>query len=242
MARLAPHLRGHLFLFDAKPTPAFDPSSGARLLWIFLFLEGFLGPRLWILRPLGMPGPPFWVRVPLLLGLALLLVRYFARLEPSQLGLRPWRRWTTTEKSYFLQVLLLANVVFLLLFAGRIRAIVDRPSWPSAAIALPVYLVWGFYQELMYRGILQRVLVTRWGPLPGILVSNLVYTFGPLHFYHFTGKTIPQALPMFAGIFAIGLFFAVLMWRSGNLWMVGIFHGLGDGYITGLAEIGFRGR
>ena len=38
---------------------------------------------------------------------------------------------------------------------------------------------------------------------------------------------------MFTGIFAIGLFFGVLFQRSGNLWMVGIFHGLGDFYIVG---------
>ena len=41
---------------------------------------------------------------------------------------------------------------------------------------------------------------------------------------------------MFAGIFAIGLFFAVLFLKSGNLWMVGIFHGLGDSYIVGLSN------
>jgi len=40
--------------------------------------------------------------------------------------------------------------------------------------------------------------------------------------------------PMFAGIFTIGLFFAVLFLRAGNLWMVGIFHGLGDSYVVGL--------
>src|SRR6266567_8443087 len=69
------------------------------------------------------------------------------------------------------------------------------------------------------------------GPLRGILVSNSLYTFGPLHFYHFS-HTHP-ALPMFAGIFAIGLFFGVLFRRSGNLWMVAIFHGIGNSYIEG---------
>jgi membrane protease YdiL (CAAX protease family) len=47
------------------------------------------------------------------------------------------------------------------------------------------YLLWGFYQEVMYRGILQTELVRRWGPLWGILVSNSLFTFGPLHFYRF---------------------------------------------------------
>jgi membrane protease YdiL (CAAX protease family) len=39
---------------------------------------------------------------------------------------------------------------------------------------------------------------------------------------------------MFLTIFAIGLFFGALFQRSGNLWIVGIFHALGDCYITGL--------
>ena len=71
----------------------------------------------------------------------------------------------------------------------------------------------------------------RWGAPLGILLSNNLYTLGPLHFYHFSG-TAP-ALPMFAAIFAIGLFFALLFKRSGNLWMVAIFHGIGNAYIVG---------
>ena len=41
------------------------------------------------------------------------------------------------------------------------------------------------------------------------------------------------ATPLFAAIFATGLFFAVLFQRSGNLWMVGIIHGIGNSYIDG---------
>ena len=94
--------------------------------------------------------------------------------------------------------------------------------------------LWGFYQEVMYRGVLQTELVRRLGSWPGILAANVLFTFGPLHFYHFYEPA--PAFPMFAGIFAIGLFFAVLFLRSGNLWMVGIFHGLGDSYVVGLSN------
>jgi membrane protease YdiL (CAAX protease family) len=38
---------------------------------------------------------------------------------------------------------------------------------------------------------------------------------------------------VFAGIFAIGLFFGLLFRSSGNLWMVAIFHGIGNSYIEG---------
>jgi membrane protease YdiL (CAAX protease family) len=74
--------------------------------------------------------------------------------------------------------------------------------------------------------------------LLGILVSDLLFALGPLHFYHFSGRAPGQALLMFTGIFLIGLFFGVLFKRSGNLAMVGILHGLGNCYIDGLGALG----
>jgi CAAX protease family protein len=236
--RLGPHLKGHLLLFEARAPQPQDPSAGLRLLLIFVLLEGIIGPRLWLFGLLRLPLPPFWLRVPTLLALALILVRFFAGLRLSRIGLRPWREWSTAEKSYFVQVIVLANAVFLLLFAGRLRTILADPSLRRRAYAVVLaYLLWGFYQELVYRGILQTALVRRWGWLPGIVVSNTLFTFGPLHFYHFADATAAQALVMFAAIFAIGLFFAAVFQRSGNLWMVGVFHGIGDVYIDGLGTL-----
>jgi membrane protease YdiL (CAAX protease family) len=37
---------------------------------------------------------------------------------------------------------------------------------------------------------------------------------------------------MFAAIFLIGLFFGVLYRRSGNLWIVGVLHAIGNAYIV----------
>src|SRR5437867_11917788 len=233
--RLVPHLRGHALLFEASVPAAYDSSRGIRLLMIFLLLEGVIGPRLSILTWLHVPIPPPWLRVLVLPGLALMLVGFFARLGPRQIGLYPWREWGRTEKSYFLQVFPLATVIFSLLFADRLRMIFgDSSQWWRAGVALVTYFVWGFYQELVYRGILQTELVLRWGTLPGILVGNSFYTFGPLHLYHFSAAS---PLPMFVAIFAIGLFFAALFRRSGNLCMVGILHGLGDSFFTGLGTV-----
>ena len=226
------HWRGHAFLFEKKRAPTYGATGGLRLLLIFFTLEGVIGPRLWLFSWFHVPLPPVWLRVPILLGLALLLVRFVAGLKLSEIGLYRWREWSATEKSYFVQVFLIANLVFSVLFADRLRVMLAEPHLLRSVgtVFLP-YLLWGFYQEVAYRGILQTELVRRWGPLRGILVSNSLYTFGPLHFYHFS-HTHP-ALPMFAGIFAIGLFFGLLFRRSGNLWMVAIFHGIGNSYIEG---------
>ncbi|HEU5180822.1 MAG TPA: CPBP family intramembrane glutamic endopeptidase [Candidatus Polarisedimenticolia bacterium] len=227
------HWRGHLFLFDRKRTPTYAASAGVRLLLIFVLLEGIIGPRLSLFGFLGLPLPPFWIRIPLLLAFALLAVCFVAKVKVSDLGLIRWREWNGTEKSYFVQLMILANVVFALVNADRLRTALAEPGGMQKVLTLLLpYLLWGFYQELMYRGILQTELVRRWGPLAGVLVANTLFTFGPLHFYHFTRTS--AALPMFAGIFAIGLFFAVLFQRSGNLWIVAIAHGIGNFYIEGL--------
>ncbi|MEY2498052.1 MAG: protease family protein [Verrucomicrobiota bacterium] len=235
--RLVCHLQGHVFLFGNRRSPEYDPSAGLRLLLIFVLLEGVIGPRLWLFSLCGLPVPPTWLRVPVLLVLAMVLIRFFAGVRLTQIGLYRWRNWSLTEKSYLIQVFVIANVVFGLLYATRLRMIAADPGlwWRPAAIAVFTSFLWGFHQELVYRGILQTELVRRWGSVVGVLVSNLLFTFGPLHFYHFSGRA---PLLMFTAIFVIGLFFGVLFRRSGNLAIICILHGLGNCYIEGLGRLG----
>jgi uncharacterized protein len=215
---LSTHWRGHLLLFERKEQPALDAAAALRLLIIFVMLEGLLGPRFELLKILGLPDPPAWLRIAILLTLALVLVRFFARISFRQMGFVPWREWSITEKSYFVQVVAIVSAAGFLLFGQRM-----------APEAFATALAWGFYQELVYRGILQTALVSRMGAVAGILLGNLLFTFGPLHFYYFFQTPIPVG--MFAAIFAIGLFFAVLFHRSRNLWIVAVFHGLGTAFI-----------
>ena len=235
MSSAAIHWRGHAFLFDSRRVSTYSAATGRRLLLIFLILEGVVGPRLSLLRWMHLPAPADWVRIPLLLALALVLVRYVAGMRPSEIGLTGWSRWSAIEKSYFIQVVVIANAVFVVILFDRLRSMMAEPGFAArvGTVMIP-YLLWGFYQELMYRGILQTELVRRWGAVRGILVSNIVFTFGPLHFYHFARGL--ASIPMFAAIFVTGLFFATVFERSGNLWMVGTFHGIGNVYIDGTAR------
>lgn len=223
------HLRGHFLLFDKKPAPAHDAGAGLPLLCIVVALEaGRLAALRWLL-----PVVPLWLLIPLFLGLALLSARFAAGVRLSELGFRRWREWGATERSYFVQLLIIANVVFPVVFAGRLRMMLGEPSVGRTVwyVFVP-YLFFGFYQEVVYRGMLQTELVRRWGPPLGILASNVLYTFGPLHSYHFLSRS-SLAIPMFASIFAIGLFFGALFRRSGNLWIVAVIHGIGNSYIAG---------
>jgi len=206
----------------------YDASTAARLLLIAVVIEAF---RLVAVKWLY-PALTLLILVLLLLAGALLLVRFAARLKFSQIGLYPWREWSPVEKSYFVQLLVIANVIFPFVFANRLRMIFAQPSALSTVwnVFVP-YLFYGFYQEVVYRGILQTELVRRWGAFVGILIANILYTFGPLHSNYFWSRS-SLALPMFASIFAIGLFFGVLFRRSGNLWIVAVIHGIGNAYIV----------
>ena len=223
------HLAGHVLLFDRKPAPDHHASAGVRLLAIALVVEAV---RLVAIKRLY-PGVPLVILVLLFLVCALLLVRFAAGLRFRQIGLYRWREWTSVEKSYFIQLIVLANVVFPFMFASQLRLISAQPAALSIIWnGFVPYLFFGFYQEVVYRGMVQSELVRRWGAFAGILVANILYTFGPLHWNYFWSRSA-VAVPMFAAIFAIGLFFGVLFRRSGNLWMVAVIHGIGNAYIVG---------
>jgi membrane protease YdiL (CAAX protease family) len=176
------------------------------------------------------PMLPLLIIVPLLLICALLVIRFVAGLKFSQIGFYPWHEWGPTDKSYFIQLLVIANVVFSFVFSTRLHRILSQPSALStvATVFVP-YFFFGIYQEIVYRGLLQSELVRRWGAFAGTLSANVLYTFGPLHWNHFS----PLNVPMFVAIFAIGLFFGLLYRRSGNLWIVAVIHGIGNAYIVG---------
>ena len=98
--RLLVHFRGHILLFDKEPRIDYGGRAGIRLLVLAVALEVIrLGMVRWFY-----PALPLLLLVPLLLALALLSVRFLAGLRLSQIGFRPWREWTVTEKSYFVQL------------------------------------------------------------------------------------------------------------------------------------------
>lgn len=230
---------GYLFLFD-KSAQAADPAgAGLRILATCLLLEGFIRP---ILRSvtIGSGGDYLAWRglalVATMLLLAVGLTYLWIRRPFSCLGLWGWRRWGQTERWFFPQVLVIGLLVHAGLQGGNLRSLPHQPAWVGATLIVAAYqMSWGFYQEYVYRGLLQGELVRRWGAVWGILVSNLLFTFGPLHIYHLgMGRSNPAHLLIFLAIFAIGLYFGVLFYTSRNLWMIGLLHGLGDFFIDGL--------
>src|SRR5262249_16326210 len=139
----------------------------------------------------------------------------------------------------FPQILLVSSFCFALALRTELATLANQPAWlPATLVVFAGQMLWGMYQEYVYRGLLQTELVRRWGPVARILVSNLIFTFGPLHAYHFgIASDPPGHLLIFLIIFAIGLYFGVLFFRSGNLWMIAVLHGLGDFFLDGIAKL-----
>jgi membrane protease YdiL (CAAX protease family) len=238
--RLGPLLRGHVLLFDKRDAPNYPAASGWVLLAVFVLFELAIGPRLEHLGLLGIAVPDSAVRLPLQIAAVLLIVRLAASLRWREIGLLPFTRWTATEGLYVLQVVLAAAAIFYFLFLRGVSMTPGpmRPAMQAAGLIVFTQILWGFYQELMYRGLLQTELTRRFGALWGALVANIAFTFGPLHFYYFhSAMTDIGKAVMFAMIFAIGLFFAFIFARTRNLWIVGVFHGIGNLFMNGGAEI-----
>jgi uncharacterized protein len=237
-ASISAVVRGQLFLFDQAPTPAYSSRQGAWLLVIFLFLEVILRRSLELGGAhLGLTSHIWWLglKIIVLMMTACLLVTGVAKVRLVELGLRGWSRWTTTEKHFFPQIMVITLLVFGFTASSEIAAFWGRNDVKRILVFVCVpQLIWGFYQEFVYRGMVQTELVRRWGAWRGILSGNALFTFGPLHFYHFgLARYHPSHLLIFLAIFAIGLYFAVVYHRSGNLWIVGTLHGVGDWFIDG---------
>lgn len=218
--------KGHFFLFDKAATRStHGESAGARLLIYTLLLEAFR-------VALNATRLPLSIRAPLYLALALLAIQRGVRVAWSDIGFRRWSDWNRTEKSYFVQVVIFANVVFGSVFAAGLKAQLGGPDAASVIWLVFVPLLFlGFYQEVVYRGMLQTELVRRCGPVAGVLVANVLYTFSPGHYDYFSSPRA-VAVPMFAAIFAMGLVFSMVYRRSGNLWIVAVMHALGNAYIV----------
>ena len=240
--QIHPFWRGHLFLFHPPKAEPYNAQQGFKMLLVFLLMEIILRPLILFFSKWFEITDRYWwtpVNVTILTIIAYLLIKIFIKLRSSQLGLRSWKNWSTTEKLYFLQIIPIAIIIFSFFSSAQLKILFTRPN--LLAICLFNFipqLIWGFYQELLYRGILQTELVRRLGSWRGIVVSNLLFTFGPLHAYHFlAAQKNPSHLWIFAAIFSIGLIFALIFKRSGNLWIIGIMHGIGDMFLTGLTKI-----
>lgn len=162
-----------------------------------------------------------------LLGIA---VKKFGKTKLSQIGIYSWQNWSKKNKWILFIVTPIVIMIFSFTFFSRTEMLINHSElFAIGSIILLREFLYGFYQEFLYRGILQTELVKRWGVWTGITVSNLVFTFGPEHFHFYKSNLVG-----FAFIFCLGLLFSFLYYRFKNLITIGIWHGIGNVFIDGL--------
>lgn len=221
------------------------PWQAWSLIVVGLLLEG---PVRWVVRPdmpYLRPGNPWFdlpLRITIEIGLvlAVLIACALLRVRPSRIGV-VLRRWTRWEWAAFVIVGGIEVAVVVAVAGGR---------WPRLveAGALAGGLGWAFgefwfglNQEFVFRGPLMSGLLRISTPLRAILLNTVVFVIGPLH-----GPGLLRMLPtnpdgaawMLAGVVATGLFFSWLRYRTDNLVLCAVLHGIVNGFLNGAGLAG----
>lgn len=90
--------------------------------------------------------------------------------------------------------------------------LIQSDAWPLAALAIGAGAP--LMEELTFRGFLQSALAQRLGFWPAALITTAAWTL--LHWGYSVAGMIE--------VFAIGLYFSWLLWRTGSLWPALICH------------------
>jgi len=156
------------------------------------------------------------VSVPLLVSVA--AVAYVQRLRPRDLGLAV-HRWpeVVQQTAIALTGIPLGLVEFLIL---RPQAWIAALTFSSLALGgLVIFFATGFSEELIFRAILLKRAVEGLGTRGGLLYVTAI--FASLHIFFLNGIDL-------AFVFAVGLFYGVIVLTTRNLWGVILSHSLGN--------------
>ena len=156
------------------------------------------------------------VSVPLLVSVA--AVAYVQRLRPRDLGLAV-HRWpeVVQQTAIALTGIPLGLVEFLIL---RPQAWIAALTFSSLALGgLVIFFATGFSEELIFRAILLKRAVEGLGTRGGLLYVTAI--FASLHIFFLNGIDL-------AFVFAVGLFYGVIVLTTRNLWGVILSHSIGN--------------
>ena len=218
-----------MLMFESPLAPDYSNAIGRRILLSFIGVALGVFPALkFAVREAGLLETPIsqTLLVLALLAVFLLVHAAFVRAPLAAVGLRSYASWSQGERLYLTQVVPLAVIGFSLVFQDHLLNLLDRHGYIGFIVfSVLTGLGWGAVQELLYRGWLQTELTRRFGALCGLLVSNTVFALGPLHTNLLSASGVLHWWTI-AAVFAVGLFFAVIYYRSGNLWIPAALHGL----------------
>jgi len=157
------------------------------------------------------------VSVPLLVSVA--AVAYVQRLRPRDLGLavRSWPE-VVQQSAIALTGIPLGLVEFFILRPPD--AWIAQLTFGSLVLGgLVIFFATGFSEELIFRAILLKRAVEGLGTRGGLLYVTAI--FASLHIFFLNGVDL-------VFVFAVGLFYGLIVLKTGNLWGVILSHSLGN--------------
>lgn len=148
-------------------------------------------------------------------------------------GLLSMPRWRATlfTLPYLAFVLFLVFATYgAALLENEDFALTSAQLW-SVGVASFTALVVGFFEELLFRGVLLHGLRSKLPAIAAVLLAALV--FGLFHFVNWVGGQ-PLGITIFqvAGAIGGGIFFGALVLWTGSLWPSIVMHGLWDAAVT----------
>ena len=222
-------LRAHALIFETPLAPSYGNAAGIRMLVAFLvvavgmffalrFVAGAAGLR-------GLPAANLGFVVALLAAFVV-AQRAFVRMPMAAVGLRRFADWKRRERLIYFEVVPLATVVFAIVFHAHLLRLLEL----STVCRVPAVLC-------PHRSSLGNGAGV---PLPWLVADRAHPPLrGPnrparcKRSVHFRAAAPPAislsraaCAGLFAAVFGIGLFFGIVYYRSGNLWIPAVLHGL----------------
>jgi membrane protease YdiL (CAAX protease family) len=209
--------------------------------WIFIIVAFVLEiPIRWLVRP-GMQDlilGNFWLNLPLRLVIETLMIAVFI-VTPLMLGASlktvgiPLRRWTRWEWTAFT---IIGTVILIIVVS------IAGSRWPRIWTAglIGEGLLWvfsefmfGFNQETGFRGIMMSGLLRLKGWKFAFTINTLFFLIGPLH----GPGMLLIAGGYIAGVIANGLGFSWIRYRTDNVILVAVLHGMINCFLNGSALV-----
>ncbi|MCI0695166.1 CPBP family intramembrane metalloprotease [candidate division KSB1 bacterium] len=202
-------------------------------------------PVRWIVRPdipYMLPVNPWFnlpLRIAIEVGFVLVILPLASAMKISYRALGiPRRRWTRWEWIAFVVVGAIELAVVISIAGHRWPKLFAAGVFGRALLWVFAEFFFGFNQEFIFRGVMMTGLLRLTTPLQATLLNTFLFLIGPLHgpgLWMLAGKNPVAATWMLAGVVATGLFFSWLRYRSDNVVLCGLLHGLVNGFLNGAA-------
>lgn len=159
-----------------------------------------------------------------------LLMVKISKLKIENLGIRKEKLLKSISLGSISGFLLLSLVALTILILGGITIEKNSFSLTTALVGgLVFFILQGTWEELIYRSYLMPLFSKKYGDILSIILTSIVFTLG-----HALNPNI-QLLPI-VNLFIASIVFSLIYYRSGNLFFVGLAHGIwnfSQGYIWG---------